>query len=41
MRHIIFPGDSRLAGQFVDVVMTNAMGNSLRGRLAPRDAGMD
>jgi tRNA-2-methylthio-N6-dimethylallyladenosine synthase len=34
MRYVNFAGDARLAGQFVDVVITQAMANSLRGRLA-------
>ena len=33
MRYVNFPGDSRLIGQFVDVIITQAMSNSLRGRL--------
>ena len=32
MRYVNFPGDSRLIGQFVDVIVTQAMSNSLRGR---------
>jgi tRNA-2-methylthio-N6-dimethylallyladenosine synthase len=38
MRYVNFPGHPRLVGQFVDVVITEAMSNSLRGRLATRDA---
>jgi tRNA-2-methylthio-N6-dimethylallyladenosine synthase len=34
MRFVNFPGHPRLIGQFVDVVVTEAMSNSLRGRLA-------
>ena len=34
MRFVNFPGDPRLIGQFVDVVVTEAMSNSLRGRVA-------
>ena len=33
MRYVNFPGDARLIGQFVDVRITQAMSNSLRGRL--------
>ncbi len=33
MRYINFPGHARLVGQFVDVVVTEAMSNSLRGRV--------
>jgi tRNA-2-methylthio-N6-dimethylallyladenosine synthase len=32
MRYVNFLGNSRLIGQFVDVTVTNAMANSLRGR---------
>jgi len=34
MRSVNFAGHSRLVGQFVDVVITDAMSNSLRGRVA-------
>ncbi|MCA1713738.1 MAG: tRNA (N6-isopentenyl adenosine(37)-C2)-methylthiotransferase MiaB [Gammaproteobacteria bacterium] len=34
MRFVNFPGHPRLIGQFVDVTITEAMSNSLRGRLA-------
>ena len=34
MRFVNFPGHQRLIGQFVDVVVTEAMPNSLRGRIA-------
>jgi tRNA-2-methylthio-N6-dimethylallyladenosine synthase len=34
MRSVNFPGHPRLVGQFVDVVITEAMSNSLRGRVA-------
>jgi tRNA-2-methylthio-N6-dimethylallyladenosine synthase len=34
MRSVNFPGHPRLIGQFVDVVITEAMTNSLRGRVA-------
>jgi tRNA-2-methylthio-N6-dimethylallyladenosine synthase len=34
MRSVNFTGDGRLIGQFVDVVITGAMTNSLRGRVA-------
>ncbi|HMM56604.1 MAG: tRNA (N6-isopentenyl adenosine(37)-C2)-methylthiotransferase MiaB [Xanthomonadales bacterium PRO7] len=33
MRYVNFPGDARLIGQFIDVQITQAMSNSLRGRL--------
>ena len=33
MRFVNFPGHPRLIGQFVDVVITEAMTNSLRGRI--------
>jgi tRNA-2-methylthio-N6-dimethylallyladenosine synthase len=29
-----FPGDPRMVGQFVDVTITAALTNSLRGRIA-------
>lgn len=34
MRYVNFAGPPRLIGQFVDVVVTEAMANSLRGRVA-------
>ena len=34
MRQVNFAGDARLVGQFVDVVITAALTNSLRGRVA-------
>lgn len=34
MRSVNFPGHPRLVGQFVDVLITEAMSNSLRGRVA-------
>ena len=34
MRYVNFAGPERLIGQFVDVVVTEAMANSLRGRVA-------
>ena len=34
MRFVNFPGHPRLIGQFVDVEVTEAMANSLRGRIA-------
>ncbi len=37
MRFVNFPGHPRLIGQFVDVVITEAMSNSLRGRIAQVD----
>ena len=33
MRYVNFAGDARLIGQFVDVAITEAMSNSLRGRV--------
>ena len=36
MRYVNFPGDACLIGQFVDVQITQAMANSLRGRLHSR-----
>ncbi|WP_101925893.1 MULTISPECIES: tRNA (N6-isopentenyl adenosine(37)-C2)-methylthiotransferase MiaB [Luteimonas] len=38
MRSVNFAGDPRLVGQFVDVVITDALRNSLRGRVVVRDA---
>jgi len=38
MRSVNFPGSKRLVGQFVEVVITEALSNSLRGRVATRDA---
>ena len=38
MRYVNFPGDARLIGQFVDVQITQAMSNSLRGRIAAKAA---
>jgi tRNA-2-methylthio-N6-dimethylallyladenosine synthase len=38
MRYVNFPGPARLIGQFVDVVITEAMTNSLRGRIANVDS---
>jgi tRNA-2-methylthio-N6-dimethylallyladenosine synthase len=37
MRSVNFPAPSRLVGQFVDIVITEAMSNSLRGRVAGTD----
>jgi len=34
MRFVNFPGDPRMIGRFVDVTITEAMSNSLRGRVA-------
>jgi tRNA-2-methylthio-N6-dimethylallyladenosine synthase len=34
MRSVNFPGDPRMVGQFVDVTITAALTNSLRGRIA-------
>jgi tRNA-2-methylthio-N6-dimethylallyladenosine synthase len=39
MRSVNFPAPPRLIGQFVDVVITEAMSNSLRGRVVTVDAG--
>ena len=38
MRSVNFPAPKRLIGQFVDVVITEAMSNSLRGRVATAKA---
>ncbi len=37
MRSVNFPGQPRLIGQFVDVLITEALTNSLRGRVASAD----
>ena len=37
MRYVNFAGHPRLIGQFVDVVITEVMANSLRGRVVQRD----
>jgi tRNA-i(6)A37 thiotransferase enzyme MiaB len=37
MRYVNFAGDARMIGQFVDVVITEAMANSLRGRVKLAD----
>jgi len=37
MRSVNFAGHARLVGQFVDVVITEAMANSLRGRVVAAD----
>ena len=37
MRSVNFPGHPRLVGQFVDVLITEAMSNSLRGRVSTLD----
>ncbi|MBS0456121.1 MAG: tRNA (N6-isopentenyl adenosine(37)-C2)-methylthiotransferase MiaB [Proteobacteria bacterium] len=37
MRYVNFPGDARMVGQFVDVTITQAMSNSLRGRVEALD----
>jgi tRNA-2-methylthio-N6-dimethylallyladenosine synthase len=37
MRFVNFAGNARLIGQFIDVEVTHAMSNSLRGRIAIRD----
>jgi len=39
MRYVNFAGPKRLIGQFVDVVITEALSNSLRGRVATVGAG--
>lgn len=39
MRSVNFPAPSRLIGRFVDVVITEAMSNSLRGRVAGVEGG--
>jgi tRNA-2-methylthio-N6-dimethylallyladenosine synthase len=39
MRYVNFAGHPRLVGQFVDVLVTEVMANSLRGRLL--DVGDD
>ena len=39
MRSVNFPAPPRLIGQFVDVVITEAMSNSLRGCVVTADAG--
>jgi tRNA-2-methylthio-N6-dimethylallyladenosine synthase len=38
MRSVNFPGDAAMTGQFVDVTITAALTNSLRGRVVPSDA---
>jgi tRNA-2-methylthio-N6-dimethylallyladenosine synthase len=40
MRSVNFPGHPRLVGQFVNVVITEAMSNSLRGRVVTGEAGV-
>jgi len=37
MRYVNFAGDPRMIGRFVDVTITDAMSNSLRGRVAVAD----
>jgi tRNA-2-methylthio-N6-dimethylallyladenosine synthase len=37
MRSVNFPASSRLIGQFVDVLITEAFSNSLRGRVVTQD----
>ena len=39
MRKVNFPGDIRTVGQFVDVVITGTMSNSLRGRVVETSSG--
>ncbi|HVK52295.1 MAG TPA: tRNA (N6-isopentenyl adenosine(37)-C2)-methylthiotransferase MiaB [Pseudoxanthomonas sp.] len=41
MRSVNFPGHARLVGHFVDVVITEALSNSLRGRIANADQDED
>lgn len=38
MRPVNFPGNPRLVGQFVDVLITEALSNSLRGRIQLDDS---
>jgi tRNA-2-methylthio-N6-dimethylallyladenosine synthase len=40
MRYVNFPGDARMIGQFIDVTITEAMANSLRGRVTLADERM-
>lgn len=40
MRSVNFPGHPRMIGQFVDLVITEAMTNSLRGRVATVDGSV-
>ena len=40
MRYVNFPGSARLIGQFVDVLITEAMTNSLRGRVHAVDGSV-
>ena len=42
MRYVNFAGDARMIGHFVDVTVTEALSNSLRGRvaLAPAEAAL-
>jgi len=42
MRYVNFAGDARMIGNFVDVTITEALSNSLRGRvaLAPADVAL-
>lgn len=40
MRSVNFPGNARLIGQFVDVEITEARTNSLRGRVMATEPGM-
>lgn len=37
MRYVNFPGNARLIGQFVDVEITEALTNSMRGKMVLRD----
>ncbi|TXH25805.1 MAG: TRAM domain-containing protein, partial [Elusimicrobia bacterium] len=41
MRKVNFAGDLRMTGQFVDVLITGVMANSLRGRIAPGELTRD
>lgn len=40
MRYVNFVGDADMIGSFVDVVITDAMANSLRGRIATRQSAI-
>jgi tRNA-2-methylthio-N6-dimethylallyladenosine synthase len=41
MRNVNFAGPARLVGQFIDVTITDAMVNSLRGRVVAETAAID
>jgi tRNA-2-methylthio-N6-dimethylallyladenosine synthase len=38
MRYVNFAGQPRMVGRFVDVLITDVMANSLRGRVVSTDA---